>query len=140
MSISVSQTTIIKLLSGFLEKLTDKEKELFYSKLIEERGASLEKLIEYVKSPNTFRYLDLPNGKELSLGDTIYVDANHLWGTAIQKGIKNNTIIDGLLRPATVVDFEFFPEMRVIVHFHADGKTKERIAIHDHYLCTMDLV
>ena len=140
MSLSLSNDAVTKLLSGYFAKMTPDEKTLFLSKLIEDKGTSLEKLLEFVKSPKTFRYIETIDGKELSIGDTVYIDANHLWGSAIDKGIKNNTIIDGQIRPATIVDFEFFPEMKVIVNFHSDGHLKENTSISNHYLTVLNLV
>lgn len=139
MKVSLSKKTVTRMLWTHLCKLNEEQKHMFFDKFITSNGENLEQLMDFVKSPIKFRHINT-NGHNIGIGDTVYIDAEHMWTSDKEEKIKNNTIIDGTLRPATVVDFEFIPETRMVVQFHDVKDKKETQAIGNHYLVKTEFI
>ena len=139
----VTQKSLSIIVMGYLKGLSKKQQETFLSKVIPE-NSDISTLIEYVESPKDYRFsynnttIDI---NDLSIGDTIYVSSEHLWDAAYKKRVQQGEVIDGLLHPGTILDFEFFPEPKVLVKFHKmDNKPSETKSINTFYLASLDLV
>lgn len=138
----ITSSSLSIVVMGYLKSLSKTQQESFLSKLIPE-NSDLSRLIQYVESPKDYRFsyeAHQVDVKDLSIGDTIYVKSEHLWKVELEQKILKGEVIDGLLHPGTIVDFEFFPETKVLVNFHTFGSEKETKSINTFYLASLDLV
>lgn len=137
MSVNLSQLTVSELLVGFLKSLPKDQHELFIRKIIGERPSGIEDLLLYIKNPK--KYLHVEKESTYSIGDTIYFEPGIHYGSTLEKEIKLGNVIDKLLVPATILDFEFFPDPRIIVRLHGRDK-KDRLSTIHSYIKPLDLV
>jgi len=128
---NTNTSLISKLIRPYLKECSKDEQALFFQKIIGESEKNLDILFSYIKNPKTFLYTPNEFPYDISIGDTIFIACDTAYyGSSLRDRLKTDKIIDGLLSPATIVDFNFIPEVGLTVYYHdmnIDKKTQTRI-------------
>lgn len=112
MSISLSESTVSKLLVHSFDKWNEEKKKLFLRHVLTACESRTEQFLKYMEAPELYVSPD----SKLSIGDKVYVKEDAIWSTP-KKWLQDNGYVTEGMFQATVEDFEFIAHEKIVIRY-----------------------